>query len=101
MDDLFDVLNTAFSDPDCEAHALAELAALQQGSQLFNDFLVDFQQLQAKTNTLEKQQIHELHNKLSHELRDQLVDGNPLPRTLSTLIERCQRLDRQLQEVAT
>lgn len=43
MDNLFNVLDTAFSDLNHETYALAELAAFQQGSQLFNDFLIDFQ----------------------------------------------------------
>ena len=93
-------LERVFGDPNKRANAEYKFQILHQEGQEFNTFWAEFLRLSIKLDRNESTLISDLTFKISHEVQQQLINGDEPPTDLFKYAERCQRVYQGLKDLA-
>ena len=93
-------LEQVFDDPNRRVNAEYKFRILHQEGQEFNTFWAEFLWLSIELNWNKSTLISNLTFKLSHEVRQQLINGDEPPTNLFKYAERCQQVYQGLKDLA-
>ena len=94
---MLEALIAVFEDPDRRQTAAQEFQKLYQGKKSFNDFWGEFQRLTAELNMDEATLLFNLHDKLSLEQKEALLNDSST--NVLELAQKCRVVDRRLQGI--
>jgi hypothetical protein len=97
-EEMLEVLERVFGDPNRRMTALQEFRKLYQGNKDFNSFWADFQRLAAEIDYSPETLIDELRNKVSAELERAIITETD-PVDVYALARKCQLYDQNIQKV--
>ena len=98
VDELIQVLQNAFADPDAAATAREKLHSLKKGNKEFSSYFAEFQMLIAELDWDQNAKMDALREGLSIELHEKMI-GLPPPANFAALAALCQQLDSQIRAV--
>jgi hypothetical protein len=97
-EEMLEVLERIFADPNRRMTALQEFRKLYQGNKDFNSFWAEFQRLAAEIDYSPETLIDELRNKVSAELERAIITETD-PVDVYALARKCQLYDQNIQKV--
>jgi hypothetical protein len=97
-EEMLEVLERIFADPNRRMTALQEFRRLYQGNKDFNSFWAEFQRLAAEIDYSPETLIDELRNKVSAELERAIITETD-PGNVYALARKCQLYDQNIQKV--
>jgi len=97
-EDMFEVLERVYGDPNRRQTASAEFRRLYQGGKDFNSFWAEFQRLAAGIDYSSENLVDELRSKVSAELERAIITETG-PADIYALARKCQLYDQNIQKV--
>jgi hypothetical protein len=89
LNELLDLLQQAFDDPDRAETAAPEICKLCQKNSTFTAYLADFGRMIGDLDWNEEVQKEQLYEGLSEEIKDVLITTRPKQSTLKAFVQTC------------